>query len=317
MEEDEGHGPECEGFLECTIVSLKTRDHEHPEEQNAYRLSIVLLVIISFFFVELIGAYFSNSLALLSDAGHMFTDITALVLALFAIWLSTRPATPDKTYGFYRGEILAAFVNGILLVGLAFFILFEAYQRFQEPPEVQTNIMMAVAAIGLGANLLGVYMLHGGAETSLNVRGAFLHVMGDTLSSIGTLGAGVIMFFTGYFIVDPLLSVVIAGVIIYSAGRLVNDSMHVLLEGVPRDISLKEVRETLENMDDVEGVHDLHVWTVKTGLNALSAHVVTREISRSPKILDEAHRIIGELYGIYHITLQVETEEEAEKETHL
>lgn len=255
--------------------------------------------------VEFVGGLISNSLALLADAGHMFTDVGALALALFAAWLARRPAPPEKTYGYLRAEILAALVNGGVLLVLAFLIVRDAIGRFADPPEVEPSIMMAVAAAGLAVNVFGAVMLHGGHEHSLNVRGAYFHVLGDLLGSIGALTAGLIILTTGWYLADPLISIGIALLILIGAFRLVRESTDVLLEATPRHISLSEVESQIRTAPGVDGVHDLHVWTLTSGVVAMSGHAIVCDPQQNQQVLEAIQERMHRL-GIHHVTLQIE-----------
>jgi cobalt-zinc-cadmium efflux system protein len=255
-----------------------------------------------------VGGYLTNSLALMSDAGHMLTDISALGLSLLALWFSGKPADVKKTYGYYRMEILSALLNGVLLLGITGFILVEAWERFRTPAEVQLAPMAVVATIGLLANLGALAFLH--RSHSMNVRGAFLHVLGDTLSSVGVLvGAGV-MWLTGWYVVDPLISVLISVVIVVGALRLVKDAVDVLLEAVPSHVDLSVVKELLLKVQGVTDVHDLHVWTIANGMYALSAHLVVRDpmVCNNDDILSAAKHELYDRFGIDHTTIQIESE---------
>ena len=262
------------------------------------------------FVAELAGGWLSNSLSLLADAGHMFSDALALLLALAALSFATRPATPEKTYGWYRLEILAALTNGVTLVVLSLFIFWEAYQRLLAPPEVRTGLMMVVAAIGLAANAIGLRFLHG-HDHSLNMRGAYLHVLGDLLSSVGVLIGGALMWATGNRLIDPLVSICIGVVIVLGAYRLVRESVDVLLEATPAGIDVREVSRKICGITGVEGVHDLHVWSLTSGVYALSCHVeVKREIlTESENLLDVLRHTLREGFAIAHTTIQIEPED--------
>ena len=225
-------------------------------------LTAVILV------AEVVGGYLSNSLALLADAGHMLTDVLAVGLAYLALGLAIRPATETKTYGWYRLEVLAALVNGVTLVVMSLFIFWESYERFYEPPEISTGTMLVVATIGLLANSLGLVFLsgHGG---SLNMRGAYLHILGDLLSSVAVVAGGLFMLLTGNYLVDPILSILIGAIIIFSAYRLLRESVDVLLEAIPSGMELEEVGRSIAEIEGVIGVHDLHIWSLTSGMNAM------------------------------------------------
>jgi len=280
--------------------------HRLPARSGDSRaLRWVLLLTAAFMVVELVGGLVANSLALLADAGHMLTDVGALGLALFAAWFSRRPATPDKTYGYLRIEILAAMVNGVALFVVAGLILWDAVGRIAEPEAVDPVILMSVAAGGLVVNIIGARMLHRGHRHSLNLRGAYLHVLGDLLGSIGAILAGGIILATGWTLADPVISVVIAFLILVGAWRLVRESTDVLLEATPSYIALGEVADGIASVSGVESVHDLHVWTLAGGVVAMSGHAVVPDPERSQGVLEEVQDRMGEL-GIAHVTLQIE-----------
>lgn len=262
---------------------------------------------------EIIGGLLANSLALLADAGHMFSDTAALGLSLFAIWAAQRPATSKQTYGFYRTEILAALANGATLVGVSIYIFLEAYERFREPPEVQGGLMMAIASGGLLVNLLGLWILSGGREENLNIRGAWLHVLTDALGSIGAIAAGLLVWAFAWYWADPAISVAIGLLVIYSSWRLLAESVSVLMESAPRGIDVDKVREAMGQIPGVLAVHDLHVWTITTGLDSLSAHVVTADGQSHVKLLTELRAMLHRQFGIDHVTIQIEPEDFEER----
>ena len=257
--------------------------------------------------VELVGGILTNSLALLSDAGHMLTDLLALGLSYFAISMARRPPTDQKTYGFHRTEILAALANGVTLVVICLLIFYEAFQRINNPPEVKTEGMLIIAVIGLIANLVSAVLLSGHSG-SLNVRGAFLHVVGDALSSVGIILGGLLILFTGWFWVDPLISVGIGVIIVFGAYNLVRKSVDVLLEATPDHIGLEEVRAALLAIPGVSDVHDLHVWCLTPQICSLSSHLVITDVmtSRSDQTLREINELLAERFQIEHTTIQFE-----------
>jgi cobalt-zinc-cadmium efflux system protein len=263
------------------------------------------VVTLVFMVVEVIGGLLANSLALLADAGHMFADVGALALALFAAWFAQRPATPEKTYGYLRIEILAALVNGAALMVVAGLIVRDAVDRLAAPPAVNPGILIGVAGVGLIVNLFGAWMLHGGHRESLNVRGAYLHVLGDLLGSLGALGAGVIILVSGWVMADPLISIGIALLILVGAWRLVRDSTDVLLEATPRHIRLGDVERCIATIGGVDEVHDLHVWTLTSGVVAMSGHAVVVDPGEGQRVLETAQARLSDL-GIRHVTLQIE-----------
>ncbi len=257
--------------------------------------------------VEAAGGFLANSLALLADAGHMFTDVAALTLTLAAIWFASRPATSRKTYGYYRTEILAAFINGIALVLLSLWIIYEAVERWQSPPEVKGFEMTIVAVGGLIVNLIAAGLLHSDHKHDLNLRGAWLHVMGDLLGSVAAIGAGLLIIFFGWSLADPLCSIFISIVIIVSAWRLILESVNVLLEGTPSHIEIGSVESAILDTEGVGGVHDLHVWTISSGIEALSAHITHGDSVSHSELLATVRNRLHSDFGIDHLTIQMET----------
>ena len=272
------------------------------------RLLTTLGVTAAFLVVEVLGAVWTGSLALLADAGHMLTDVAGLALALFAIWIAGRPPTPAKSYGYYRAEILAALVNALVLLAVAGAILVEGYRRLRAPPDVLGGPMLAIAVVGLAANLGCAWLLHAGAGTSLNVRGAYLHVLGDALSSVGVVGAAAVVVATGWTLADPLASVAIALIIVPRTWGLLRQAVNVLLEGTPTHLDLGEIEGAIRRVPGVRRVHDLHVWTLTSGREAMSAHVVVEDVGASDRLLRELHAVLHARFGIDHTTIQLETE---------
>jgi cobalt-zinc-cadmium efflux system protein len=265
-------------------------------------------------FAEAVGGWLTNSLALLADAGHMLTDVAALTLTLAAIWFASRPATAKKTFGYYRLEILAAFINGIALVLISLFVIYEAYERWQSPPEIKGSALTIIAVGGLVINLVCAWLLHGNHEHDLNMRGAWLHIMGDVLGSVTAIAAGVLIVAFGWLWADALCSVLIS-LIIIGAWNLIKESVNVLLEGTPAHINLKAVEETIRQTADVEDVHDLHIWTITSGMEALSVHIIHRETVSQKALLQSVRAKLHDEFGIDHLTIQMETVE-AELEAH-
>ena len=283
-------------------------DHHHGGG-NRRRLAVVLALVSVYMVAEVGGGLLSNSLALLADAGHMLSDAGALALSLFAIWIARRPATSTHTYGFYRTEILAALANGATLIGIALVIFMEAWHRFSAPLPVDGTLVTWIAAGGLVVNMLGLFLLHGGKADNLNVRGAWLHMLTDALGSVGAIVGGVLIWQFGWTWADPAVSVLIAALVIYSSWDLLRESVGVLLEGTPSHIDLAKVRETMLAVDGVEDVHDLHVWSITSGMHAMSAHVVVGgrdERRHSGEILADLHRLVHDRFGLDHLTIQVE-----------
>ena len=285
--------------------------------QNRRALQITFALTFGYFIVEVVGGILTNSLALLADAAHMLTDVGGLALALFAIRMAQKPATPAKTYGYYRVEILAALVNAAVLFVVSFYILYEAYRRFEEPSEVASLPMILIAVVGLGVNLAGLWVLRHGAKESLNVHGAFLEVVSDALGSVGVIIAGMIMLLTGWYYADPIFSVLIGLFILPRTGKLLMQAINVLLEGAPAHISLAAVEQAMLKIDGVEKLHDLHVWTITSGIEALSTHIVLAETCDprdSDRVLEELTALLKEKFGIDHATIQIEKSSRHEKE---
>jgi cobalt-zinc-cadmium efflux system protein len=276
---------------------------------NRRRLAMALVFTATYMVAEIVGGLAANSLALLADAGHMFSDAAALGLSLVAVMLAQRPATSSRTYGFHRAEILAALTNGAALLALAVLIAREAWDRLSDPPEVQGGLMLAVACGGLAINLINLTILSGGRHHNLNVRGAWLHVMADTLGSVGAIAAGASIYFFGWRWADPLASFVIASLVIYSAGGLVRETLDVLMEGVPKGISIDEVTAALNGIPGVRDAHDVHVWSLTSGRNIATTHLVIAEGADHQGIIDAANRTLAKRFAIAHATIQVEHDE--------
>ncbi|MEX1184282.1 MAG: cation diffusion facilitator family transporter [Gemmatimonadota bacterium] len=281
-------------------------DHAQARDLGRTRLLIVLGMTALFMVVELAGGLLSNSLALMADAGHMLSDVAALGLSAFALTFARRPATPEMTYGYMRMEILAALVNGATLILISALILWQAWARFSEPQEIRGGLMLAVAAAGLVVNILAAFLLHSTSGHNLNVRGAYLHVIGDLLGSAGAILAAVVILTTGWTPADPLISVFVALLILAGAWRLVRESVDVLLEAVPRHIDLNAVYAAIRSLEGVEEVHDLHVWTVTSGYLAMSGHVVIRDAARHQETIGAVHELMHSRFGITHVTIQIE-----------
>jgi cobalt-zinc-cadmium efflux system protein len=287
--------------------------HQHEEHSNALAgrsLKITLFLVLIIMVAEIIGGILSNSLALLSDAGHMLTDALALALSLFAINLARRPATPTKTFGYHRAEIMAALANGTLLVLVSVFIFYEAAQRFSALPSVKSPLMLVIAVIGLVANIIGLFLLRGGSQKSINVKAAFWHVFGDTMSSVGVIIAGIIIYFTGWYIADPILAVVIGIIILLGAVRIVRESVDILLESVPQHVEIEKVTAAVKNIPGVEDLHEIHIWTITSGIYALSAHlkIADQTVSASNDIVTRVTGLLAHDFSITHTTLQLECE---------
>lgn len=295
-------------------------DHSHAagRAEDRSRLRLVLLVTFSVAVVELVGAVLSGSLALLADAGHMFTDTAAIVVALSASYVATLPASPRRTFGYHRAEILAALINAVVLLGLCSYLAYAGVARLLDPVEVEAAQMLVFAAAGLGANLLSLALLAARGEQSLNMRAAFLEVLGDAVGSVAAIAAGVVVWTTGFHRADSIASLVIAVLILPRAWSLLRDCVGVLLEAAPPGVDMEVVRRHLAGADGVTDVHDLHAWSITSGMPALSAHVtVTDEALASRgvgRILDELGECVHSHFGIDHATFQVEPERHRDHE---
>lgn len=291
-----------------TNATRAAQPHRHGSASDSRRrLSLVLALTALYTCAEALGGWWTGSLALLADAGHMLTDVAALGLALTAIWFSSRPATSSKTFGYHRLEILAALVNGVALVVIALLIFYEAYQRWSSPPVVRGNVIVLVATGGLVINVICAWVLHGRHEVDLNIRGAWLHVISDALGSVGAIAAGAVMSLYGWYIADPLFSALIAVLIVWSSWRLIRESTNVLLEGTPAHINLAAVEDAILRTEGVDNVHDLHVWTITSGREALSAHVIHAYGVSQPELLKELRAKLQDRFGVDHLTIQMET----------
>ncbi|REJ16963.1 MAG: cation transporter [Bacillaceae bacterium] len=283
--------------------------HDFNRENNKKGLIIALLITVGILLLEFFGGLMTNSLALLSDSGHMLSDASSLALSLIAIWFAAKPASPNKTYGFYRFEILAALFNGVTLFVIAGFIIWEAVQRFFNPPTVASGSMMLIASIGLFANLLSAWVLmrKGDVKHNVNVRSAYLHVIGDALGSVGAIAAGFIMWLFDWYIADPIISILVALLILKGAWGVLKHSIHILMEGTPVTIDQNEVKKALKSIEGVKDVHDLHIWTITSGLDSLSCHILIEDHHDSQKVLQAAIHMIEEKFKILHTTIQIET----------
>ena len=297
-----------------------SHDHSHEMRENVRHqgrpLAITLALVLLYMGLEFVGGLWAGSLALMADAGHMLSDASGLALTLFAMQVARRPATPDRTYGYYRAEILAALANGATLLAIALFIFVEAYERLSNPPEVDGPLMLGVAAGGLVVNAAGLWILRSGRHANLNVRGAWLHVLSDTLGSVQAIVAGGLIWALSWNWVDPFASVLIGLLIIYSSWSLIRQSVAVLMEGAPGHIDVDKVRSALLDLDGVSGVHDLHIWTITSGFVALSAHVTCVDPNRQPSILQLAQDLLDHRFGIRHITIQFDRDPLCERTEH-
>lgn len=279
----------------------------NPKSTNNMWKALFITLIIAL--AEIIGGILSNSLALISDAWHMITDASSLFISLVAFQIAKKEFTLKKTFGYHRTEIIAALFNGIFVILLAIYIFYQAYLRLLNPPEVQTTIMLIIALIGLTANIISMSFLHKDIKENLNVKGAFLHILGDTLSSLGVIIGAVIIYFTKLFIVDVFISFIIGIITFYSAINLIAEAIHILLEGVPKHLSIDEITEEVKVIEGVKEIHDVHIWTITSGIYALSGHLLVEEqpLSKSNEILNKVTELLKKDFNICHTTLQLES----------
>jgi cobalt-zinc-cadmium efflux system protein len=275
--------------------------------QQINKLKIVLLLVSSYIVVEVISGLLTGSLALIADAGHMLADAGGLTLALFAINFSSKPATPQRTYGFYRIEILAALANSAILILVSIYIIYDAYERIIEPPQIKGAALIIVGTIGLVVNLVGINILKGHANENLNIEGAYLEVLKDTLGSVGVVVVGIITSISEFYLVDPIISVGLAFYILPRIWSLMKKSINILMEGVPMNISYEEVKKAILQIKGVTGVFDIHIWTITSGMDAITAHVVVSDPSKSQTILKEISSMLEIRFKITHTTIQIET----------
>lgn len=276
-------------------------------------LKIVFSITLVYFIVEVIVGFMSNSLALLSDAAHMLTDVAGQVLALFAIWMASKPRNSKKTYGYLRTEIFSALINAIVLIFISGYILYEAWQRFQDPPKVAGFSMLIVASIGLIINLISMKILKSGSEESINIKGAFLEVVADMLSSIAVIIAGIIILSTGWLLIDPIISALIGLFILPRTFGLLKESVDILLEGVPKDVNYDAVEKYISKNPGVDSIHDLHIWSLTSGVNALSGHIIMKPettITEMNDIIFKIKKGLNSSYKISHTTLEVHINKE-------
>jgi cobalt-zinc-cadmium efflux system protein len=284
--------------------------HRHGQSAaaaGARRLTVVLALVVGFLAVEVVGGLLTNSLALLADAGHMFADAAGIGLALLAIRFGGRPASAERTYGYYRLEIFAAVANAAILVGVAAFVVLEAIERVGAEPAISASPMLAIATAGLVVNLISLRLLRAGAEASLNLRGAYLEVLGDLLGSAAVIVAALVILATGWTMIDPLVSLLVAALILPRAWSLLREAVDILLLATPKGVDLEEVRTHLMGAEDVADVHDLHAWTLTSGMRVVSAHVVMRTGADPALVLDEVCRCLADDFDMEHSTIQLET----------
>jgi len=285
-----------------------SHDHTHAERgaANQRSLSTALALTATYLVAEVIGGLLAGSLALLSDAAHMLTDVMALVIALVAIRAGRQPADARRTFGYYRFEILAAAINAAVLFVVAFYILYEAWQRLQTPQEIRSITMLVVAAIGLAVNLISMRLLQSGSKQSLNVKGAYLEVWSDMLGSVAVIAGAVVIRFTGWWQVDPILAGLIGLWVLPRSWKLLSESVNVLLEGVPEGLELADIETRLRSLPGVQDVHDLHVWAITTGRNSLTAHLVIEDGYGEQDVMQRAREMLEGAFGINHTTVQIE-----------
>jgi len=280
--------------------------HRPVRSQSGRALAWVLALTLAFAVVEVVGGLLSGALVLLADAAHMLTDAAAVGLSLFAVWIARRPATPQKTYGYYRLEILAALVNGAALIAVTLWIVLEAVRRLGHPEPIRSGLLLAVAVAGLVANLVAVAIMHRAKGESLNVRGAYLHVLSDVLGSVAAIAAGAIVALTGWLPADPILSIALSVLILVGAVRLTREAADILLEATPSHVPVGALAAAMAAVRGVAGVHDLHVWTVSSGMVAMSGHATVPEAADHQRVLEEISRRVRE-FGVQHVTVQVES----------
>jgi len=294
-------------------------DHDHhspspeswsrPKESQA--LTRALGITLIFMVVELAGGWYANSLALLADAIHMLTDSGALLISYFAYRISRRPANQKLSFGYKRAEILGALINGLLIWLLCGFLIYEAIERISSPPEVKGPVVAIVATFGLFINLIVLKILHPSQSGNLNIRSAYLHVIGDVLGSVAAIIAGIVLYFTNWWIVDPLVTIIFSVFILFSSWGMIKETVGILMESTPKGVDSQDIKDTLDSIPDVESIHDLHIWCISSGYYALSAHIITKE---GNSVLARAHKVLKEKYQITHTTLQIEHPEEFKSE---
>lgn len=286
-------------------------EHNHSHNANKKALTISFLLIASFMFIEFIGGYLTNSLALFSDAGHMLSDAVALGLSLSALIFGAKAATSSKTYGYKRFEILAALLNGVVLILISIFIFKEAIERLSTPPQVIGKGMMIISVIGLIINIIVAWILHsqGSTEENLNVRSAFLHVIGDLLGSVGAIIAALLIIFFGWYIADPIASMIVSVLVLYSGWNVLKESINILMEAKPANIDSNKVISLLKSVDGVEDVHDLHIWMITSDFSSMTVHLKVRRDADRDLILERAKRSIDKEFGLKHVTIQIEGKE--------
>jgi cobalt-zinc-cadmium efflux system protein len=269
---------------------------------------VALIITLGIMVLEFLGGLITNSLALLSDSGHMLSDTAALALSLIALYFASKPASAKRTYGFHRFEILAALFNGIALFLIAGFIIGEAYHRFFEPPTVSSGIMMLIAVIGLVANLVSAWSLmrKGDVKNNVNLKSAYIHIIGDAIGSLGAIVAGLLMYFFKWYVADPIISVLVSVLILKSAWGIISNTVHILMEGTPSNVDQSEIKQALLQIEGVIDVHDLHIWTITSGLDSLSCHLLVEDSTDCFIILQKAIQMVEHDFEIHHPTIQIE-----------
>ena len=283
--------------------------HGPPRAEQARALRWAMLLAAVYMVAEIVGGIWTGSLALLADAGHMVSDVAALAFSLFAIWMAQRPAGAQRTYGYLRSEILAALLQGVALIGVCVWICIEAFERLQQPTEILALPMALIAFGGLVVNALALWMLNQGRHDNLNIRGAWLHVMADALGSCAAIAAGLTVWAFGWRYADPIASLIIAALVVRSSWSLIRESVDVLMEASPKHIDVEDLRSSLASNELVLAVHDLHVWTITSGVPALSCHLVISDLTESSLLLEKVNRLLHDRFGIEHTTIQIEPED--------
>jgi len=307
------------GCAEDSLSATGTRVMHSAAYRHRRSLQLAFALTSSYFVIEVIGAALTNSLALLADAAHMLTDVGGLALALFAVWISQRPPTSSKTYGYYRVEILAALTNAVVLFAIGAFVLYEAYRRFQDPPRVASLPMLAIASVGLAVNLSGIALLRRGSKDSLNLQGAFLEVLSDALGSVAVIASGLIMLLTGWYYADPIFGAFIGIFIVPRTWKLLARTLNVLMESTPPHIDVQAVEKAIREDRAVADVHDLHIWAITSGIEILTAHVILKDATmpQAPGILERLYERLWRQFGIDHATIQVDSPESCRMAEHL
>jgi len=285
--------------------------HRHPTNEAPKALKAALLITALFMLIEIGSGWWANSLALLGDGFHMATDLGSLSLSLAAFSIAQRPSTPRMSFGYHRVEILGALTSGLAIWGIAGFLIYESIQRMMNPPEVQGQVVFVVALLGLGANLLSMKYLHQSRHDNINVRAAYLHLLADSLGSVGAVISGAVLIWTGWRAIDPLITVLFSVLMLVSSWELVKESVEVLLESAPRNLDPNEIQQSLKAIPGVEEVHDLHIWSVSSGRYAMSAHLISRD---GDALLQLANQSLQQKFGIRHTTLQIEHPEKFQSE---